>query len=174
MRTKTQTILAVMHVVTWITFIGLMIKAGAILTSYVVSVFNPAATKNLYINLNLSNLHAFDFLHYTATVSFMVAVLIMEAYIAFLVIKIFLKIKMSNPFTMEVSDIIERISYFLFATWVITVFQNAHTSWLHKKVESLQLSHVSNEFIFLAGVVFVISQVFKKGVELQSENELIV
>jgi hypothetical protein len=33
---------------------------------------------------------------------------------------------------------------------------------------------VSGETLFLAGVVFVIAQIFKKGVEIQSENELTI
>jgi hypothetical protein len=30
------------------------------------------------------------------------------------------------------------------------------------------------EFLFLGAIVFVIAQVFKKGVEIQSENELTI
>lgn len=33
---------------------------------------------------------------------------------------------------------------------------------------------MSAEFVFMAGVVFVMSQIFKKGVEIQTENELTV
>jgi len=33
---------------------------------------------------------------------------------------------------------------------------------------------ISGEIHLLAGVIFVISQIFKKGVEIQSENELTV
>ena len=75
-----------MNVLAWVTFIGLMIKAGAILISYGVSTVNPQAAKNLYMGQDLYNLLEFSFWHYTSTVSFMAAILLLEAYIAFLVI----------------------------------------------------------------------------------------
>jgi hypothetical protein len=31
-----------------------------------------------------------------------------------------------------------------------------------------------NEFIFMAGVVFIMSQAFKRGVEIQSDNDLTI
>ena len=48
MKTKTDKILAAMNVVTWIVFIGLMIKAGGILVTYGVSIWKPEGAKSLY------------------------------------------------------------------------------------------------------------------------------
>jgi hypothetical protein len=174
MKTKTEQILAVMNVLAWITFIGLMVKAGAILVSYGISTFNLFPPKNLYKGLDLSQLKEFSFFHYTVSVSFMVAILILEAYVAFLVTSALSKIKMANPFTIEVSHILERISYFILGIWIVAMLSNVHTGWLSKRVDGLQLNTIPGEFIFLAGVVFVFSQIFKKGVEIQSENELTV
>lgn len=174
MKTKTENILAVMNVLAWITFIGLLIEAGAILVSYGISISNPAGNTNLYERLNLSSLRQFNFWHYTQTVSFIVAIAILEAYTAYLVIKVLSKIKLENPFTMEVSEILERISYIILGTWITAMLYNAHSDWLGKKVAGMHEYHVSGEFIFLAGVVFIISQIFKKGVEIQSEQELTV
>ncbi|HEY0058656.1 MAG TPA: DUF2975 domain-containing protein [Flavisolibacter sp.] len=174
MRTTTDKILAIMNVLTWVAFIGIMIKAGAILISYIVSVGNPEGAKDLYMGLDMYSLRQFDFWQYTQSVSFMVALLILQAYIAHMVIKVLSRIKMMNPFKIEVSKMLERISHFILGTWVVAILYNAHTKWLAKRIDGLQENLVSTEFIFLAGVVFVISQVFKKGVEIQSENELTV
>ena len=51
---------------------------------------------------------------------------------------------------------------------------NGQLKWLSKDVPGLQENSLSAELIFYAGLVFVIAQVFKKGVELQTENELTV
>jgi hypothetical protein len=51
---------------------------------------------------------------------------------------------------------------------------NGHAEWLSKRIAGLQENLISGEFILLAGVVFVFSQIFKKGVEIQSENELTI
>ena len=174
MKTRTEQILKVMNVLTWIAFIGLMIEAGSILVSYGVCLVNPEGIRNLYKGLDLYKLWQFDFWHYTLTVAFMVALAILKAYVAHLVIKILSIIKLSNPFTMEISDILERISYFVLGIWAIGMLHNAHTEWLLKRVTGISEDAVSGESILIAGIVFIMSQIFKKGVEIQSENDLTV
>ena len=174
MKIKTEQILAVMNVLAWLTFIGLAIQAGAILISYGVSTVNPEGAKNLYRGLNLYSIRQFNFWHYTITVAFMVALCILKAYVAWLVIKLLSKIKLASPFTVVVSAIMERISYFILVLWVTTMVYDAQLSWLSEKIAGLEGNLISGQFIFLAGVVFVMAQIFKKGVELQSENELTV
>ena len=171
---KTVAILTTMNVLAWITFFGLLVKAGAILFSFSVSIVNPEAAKNLYMDLNLSNIREYDFWHYTGIVSLLVAILLIEAYTAYLVTKVLSKIKMTNPFTVEVVTIMERISYFIFGTWVVVIIYDAQIGWLSKNVQGLEGHYISGEFILLAGVVFVFSQIFKKGVEIQSENDLTI
>jgi Ca2+/Na+ antiporter len=174
MKTRTEQILAVLNVLSWIVFIGLLIKAGAFLTSYIVSIGNPEGAKNLYMGLNLYSIRQFDFWYYTGVASLMIALEIIKAYIAYLVTRVLAKIKLANPFTVEVSNLLERISYVILLTWVVAMLCNAHLKWLSKSLEGLQQYVSSGDFLLLAGVVFVFSQIFKKGVELQSENELTV
>src|SRR5207253_8550441 len=45
---NTERLLAIMNVLAWIAFIGLMIKAGAILNSCLVSIWNAEGSTNLY------------------------------------------------------------------------------------------------------------------------------
>jgi Protein of unknown function (DUF2975) len=174
-KTKTEQILTVMPILAWVAFIGFMIEAGAILLSYVVSsVINPDAATNLYRGLNLFNLRQFSFWHYTLVVSFLVALSLMKSWASFLVIGALSKFNLKNPFTMEVAMRLERISMITFGTWVVTMLYNAHLGWLLKKTGELHGTWLSGEFIFMIGIVFILSQVFKRGVEIQSENELTV
>jgi hypothetical protein len=174
MRNKTETLLAVMNVLAWLTFVGLLIKAGAILISYAVSIGNPEASKNLYEGLNLSGIRQFSFWQYTGTVSLMIAIPVLESYVAFLMIKVLSKIKMVNPFKIEISRLLEKISYFILVTWFLAMIYDMHLKWLSKHVAGIEQNLISLEFIFLAAIVFVIAQIFKKGVEIQSENELTI
>jgi hypothetical protein len=75
---------------------------------------------------------------------------------------------------MEVANTLERISYVLFGTWIVGMLSSAYSAWLMKTTGETFVNYVSGEFIFVAGLVFIISQVFKRGVEIQSENELTV
>lgn len=174
MKSKTERILTVMIVLSWVVFIGLAIPAGAILVCYWVSVINPEASKNLYKGLNLSSLRQFSFWHYKLIVAFMVAMAVLKSYVAYLVIKVLSEIKMVNPFTREIARRLEKIGYFIFGIWIITMFYDLDIAWLAKRIVGVQENYISPEFMFLAGVVFVIAQIFNKGVEIQSENDLTV
>lgn len=174
MKTKTESILIFMNVLAWMAFIGLMVKAGGLTFSYIVSILNPEAAKNLYREVNLYDVRQFTLWNYTALVSFSVSIIIIQAYIAYLVINVLTKIRIEKPFTSEISSLLEKISYLIFSTWIIAVIQQGYIKWLSKSVHLILSQNISFDFIFLAGIVFVIAQVFKRGVELQSENELTV
>jgi hypothetical protein len=173
-KTRTQQILTIMHILAWVAFVGYMIEAGAILVSYTVSLIDHEAAKDLYKGMNLYNLRQFNFWSYTGSVSFMVALSLMKAYVSWLVIKILSKVNLVNLFTMEVAKKLEKISHLLLEIWIVSMLSNAHTGWLLKTTGELHGEWVNGEFIFMAGLVFVIAQVFKRGVEIQSENELTV
>jgi hypothetical protein len=174
MKTRTEQILTVMNVLCWIVYIGLMIQAGTIMISYAISAVKPDAAKNLYMGAYLLPLMKYSFKDYTLTIAFMVALLVIKAYIAQLVINVLSKIKMASPFTIEISKLLEKVSYLIIVLWGVVVLSNAYTAWLQNKTEGPQGNLLSGEFIFMAGVVFVMAQIFKKGVEIQSENELTV
>ena len=174
LKTRTGQILTVMPILAWVAFVGYLLEAGAILVSYGVSIVNPEAASNLYRGLDLYNLRQFNFWHYTQSVSFMVALSLMKSWVSYLVIGTLSKFNLKNPFTMDVATRLEKISIIAFGTWVVTMLSNAHTSWLLKLTGELHGNWLSGEFIFMVSIVFIVSQVFKRGVEIQSENELTV
>ncbi len=173
-KTKTETILIIMNVLTWIIFIGLIIEAGAVLVSYGVSVAYPKAAMNMYKGLDYYSLSQYDFWHYTGIISLKAAIFIVQAYTAFLVIKVLSAIKITNPFTMDVAQRLEKIAYTLILAWGAIMLYNGQLKWLSKEVAGLQENSLSADLIIYAGLVFVIAQIFKKGVEIQIENELTV
>lgn len=173
-KTRTFQILTVMHILAWVAFVGFMIEGGAVLVSYCVSIVNPDAARNLYKGLDLYSLRQFNGWHYTGSVSFIIALSLMKAYVSFLVIKTLSKVKLMNPFTIDVAKKMEKISYVLFEIWIVSMAKNAHTGWLLKATGGLQGEWVNGDFILMAALVFVLSQIFKRGVEIQSENELTV
>ena len=173
-KTRTFQILTIMHILAWVAFVGFMIEAGAVFVSYAVSIVKPETAMNLYKGLDLYSLRQFNGWHYTGAVSFIVALSLMKAYVSFLVIKTLSKMNLLNPFTMEVAKKMEKISYVLLEIWIVSMLKNAHTGWLLKTTGGLQGGWVNGDFIFMAALVFVLSQIFKRGVEIQSENELTV
>jgi hypothetical protein len=84
------------------------------------------------------------------------------------------KFKLADPFTAEVAGRLEKISIVAFGTWVVTMIYNAHNWLLVKRTGEVMGEWLSGEFIFLVGIVYIFAQVFKRGVEIQSENEMTV
>lgn len=172
---KTSQVLKSMKVVSWIIFIGICIKAGAILISFIVSLFvNQEATKDLYLGLDLSSILSFSQSHYIGFVVFMLLLLAIQAFIFFLVIKLFYKFDEQIPFSQSVADLISKISYISLSAGFIALIGTGINKWLSNQGVTVNFDWSAEEFLFMAGVVFIIGLFYQRGVEIQSENELTI
>ncbi|MBL0745508.1 DUF2975 domain-containing protein [Chryseolinea lacunae] len=176
MKTKSRTehILTALYVLAWIAFVGFLVEAGALLLSYVISCINPDGAKNLYKGFNLNSDRNMSLWYNTMSVSFLIALAVMKAYVWYYVIRILSKINMVNPFTTDVAQMLERISHLLLSAWIVAMLSGAQAHWLSKTTGDDYHGVPSGDFLFMAALVFVISQVFKRGVEIQSENDLTI
>ncbi len=173
MRTETSTtvVLRIMNVLFWIVFIGLCINTGGLLTSLIVGLVNPGFSKNLYMDLNLSQLLNYDKVHYINVASLIIALSAMKAVIAYFVVKISMTFNIAKPFSKEIYKLIEKISYWAFFAGVLAILA---TNYCNKQDVAVPINWGAGEILFFAGIIFIIAQVFKKGIELQTENELTV
>jgi hypothetical protein len=175
MQTQQKNILTFMKVLFWVIFIGLCIKTGAIIISVFVSLFvNDIAARDLYEGLDLSAVKAFSLMRYIETVTLLITVYALKAYMAYLVVKIFQRFNLASPFDETASKHLSLISFTALATAVISFIANAQARWLVKRGVAIDLHWGYEELLFFAGVMYIIAHVFKKGTELQSENELTV
>jgi len=175
MKSKTTELLSLMKILSWIIFIGLCIKTGAILISFGVSLFvNEGAAENLYLGLNLSGLHDFSMVHYVLIVPLLVSLTALKAYLFFLVTRIFSNINLEQPFSLPVSHLISRISYIALGSGLIAMAAFGYSEWLAGKGLEIPIHWNASEFLFMAGIIFVIALLFQRGIEIQSENELTI
>jgi hypothetical protein len=173
-KTRTEQILIVMHILAWMALVGFVIEAGAMSYTYFVSIFYEDGARDLYNGLNYLELRQYNFWQYTLSISFRVAIRVMQAYTSWLVIKCLMTVKLDNPFKPEVAQQIEKISYLMLSTWVVAMVHNLHAYWMTNLVRDFVPTWISGEFIFAAGLLFIVAQIFKRGVEIQSESELTV
>lgn len=68
----------------------------------------------------------------------------------------------------------EKISYILFGICVLSSIHNIHLNYLSGKISIPLKDWDTGEFLFMAGLVFIFSQIFKRGVAIQKENDLTV
>lgn len=173
-----QPALMLITVVIWSIFIGLCIQAGALLFTFIYSLFKPIVSQNLFEGLNLSALRDQNFWYYVCVISMVLFIAGQKAYLFFLMIRIFLKINLVHPFSWEVSKLITSISYLAFQIGVAILLSSGWFKWLEKRGYDLDkvTGMVSGgfEFLLLAALLIAIGIVYKRGVEIQSENELTV
>ena len=173
---KTNVIMKVMNIIFWIIFIGLCIKTGAILVSFFMSIFvNPEAAQNLYLGLNLSDLQTSDINNYVGVMSFIIMLTGMKAYIAYLAVKLFMKFDLNHPFNENVAALISKISHFALSIGVVALIADQYSERLIKR--GTEMTHIdwgAQEFLFFAGIIYILALVFKRGIEIQNENELTI
>ena len=126
MKSSTKQILTTMNIISWVLFIGVCIKTGAILFSFFVSLFiNAVAAENLHLGrLNLADLYHFSLGHYVSLVVAIILLWVLKAFIFYLIIRIFLKIKFVHPFSTEVCSLRSKTSYVAVGIGTLTIVAN--------------------------------------------------
>jgi hypothetical protein len=175
MTTRTSIIFKALNIIFWVIFVGLCIKTGALLISFIVSLFvNSDGAKNLYLGLNLYDLFTFNSVHYTFIASAIILLTALKAYIAFLVVKIFLNFKLTSPFNTNVSLLLSKISYVALGAGILAIGATIYSNWLLKQGVAIAQDWGVGEILFFASVIYIVSEVFKKGTAIQTENDLTV
>jgi hypothetical protein len=170
---KTKKLLKIMHVLAWLVFLGLLIRVGTIITTYFISIGNEQAAGNLFDKVDLSKYYNYSFIQYSLIVGYKVFVFTIEAYIAFLITKLLSKLNLEAPFNTKVQILMQKISYSIFYLWIIAMVHNTHVQFIGIRYK-FPMELFSSDFIFLAGIIFIFAQIVKRGIELQSENDLTI
>lgn len=173
-KSQTEQVLIFMKIVAWIAFFGFVVSAGVQLFSYFSSLWNPESAKHIHEDLNLFQLRQENFSLYSVLMATQFIMAILKAVVWWMVVKLINKLKISNPFTGIVAYKLAQISYTLFAVWIFAVTAGGFIAWLGDKAGNLNDSWNHGQYLFMACLVFIIYQIFRRGIELQSENDLTV
>jgi hypothetical protein len=168
----------VLHIVAWMIFVGLCIEAGALIVNFVYSLFKPEIIAYLYEKLDLSDMYARSKWAYFGMYSFIMVISVLKAIMFYIVIRLLMKLDLSKPFSSFVSEQITLISYFTFSIGILSyIARQTAKNLLHRGYEIDQLDRFwvdSQAFILIAAVIYVIATIFKKGIELQNDQDLTV
>ncbi|TYA54823.1 DUF2975 domain-containing protein [Formosa maritima] len=167
-----------LKIITWIIFIGLCIEAGGLIVNFIFSLFKPEFVPNLYQKLDLNDIHERNTWVFFSMYSFVLFIAILKALLFYVVIVLITKIDLSKPFNSFVSKQISKISYYTFSIGLISYIarQTAKNLEHHDYVvDNLTPFWADSQaYIIMAAVIYIIAIIFKKGIELQSENDLTV
>ncbi len=178
MSKKNNFVFIVLKIVAWIIFIGLCVEAGGLIVNFVFSLFKPEIVENLYQKLDLSEMYNQSKWTYFSMYTFILVISILKAYLFYIVIILISKLDLSKPFNSFVSKQITKMSYFTLSIGLLSfIARQTAKNLQHRGYEIDQLNQFwvdSQAFILMAAIVYVIATIFKKGIELQNENELTI
>ena len=162
-------------VIAWMIFVALCIEAGALLVNFIYSLFNPTVLKNLYQKLDLSEIYNRSTSAFYSMYTFILAIAFLKAGLFYDVIKLVSKLDLDRPFSSFVAKKITSISYTTFAIGLLSIIARQTTNNLsHKGFDINRLNEFwvdSQAYILMAGVIYAIATIFKRGIELQHVND---
>lgn len=177
--TKTNDfIFKALMIVAWIIFVALCIEAGALIVNFIFSIFNPSIVGDLYQKLDLSRLYQQSQMVFYGMFGFVLFIALLKAYLFYVVISLLHKFDLTKPFSSFVSKQIFQISYITFSIGIFSYIARQTTKDLSIQGYALQdLNQFwvdSQTHIVMAAIIYIIAVIFKKGIELQNENDLTV
>jgi hypothetical protein len=182
MKTRTNLVLKILYILSWIIFAGVCIEAGGfIVNAFFTLLLNPVGAKHFWQQVDLSALYYFDHGYFFVETLLMSIVAVMRACIFYLIIKMLhtKNLSMSQPFSKEVGRLTFQISYLSLLIGLFCLSGAKYAEWFVRqgvKMPDIQYLRLggADVWLFMGVILFVIAQIFKRGIEIQTENELTV
>ena len=182
-KTRTEKILKIINVFAWIIFLATLFESGIILIGFIITLFNPEAVVFKDIGIfgvgtspgtyfyEIRESYLWNYILYVISI---ILWTLIKSYLAYLIIKLLSKINLIHPFSMEIANRIVKISYTLIFIWGLSFVVNFFDKWSALAIGLEPQFEVRGEFLFIAGLVYLIGNIFKRGVEIQNENKLTI
>ncbi|TKK65244.1 DUF2975 domain-containing protein [Ilyomonas limi] len=167
-----------LKIISWVIFVGLCIEAGGLIVNFIFSIYKPEIVKNLYQKLDLSEMYEQSKPAFFGMYSFILFISVLKAVLFYIVIRLVSKIDLSKPFNSFVSRQISQISYYTLSVGLLSYIARQlaknleHHGFVTDNIDQFWTD--SQAFILMAAVIYVIAAIFKKGIELQNENDLTI
>ena len=167
-----------LYIVAWLIFVGLSIEAGGLIVNFFFSLYKPEFVQNLYEKLDLSEIYNSSRLAFFGIYSFILTISILKAFLFYIVIRLMQKMDLSKPFSTFVATQIKLISYYTLSIGLLSSIASQLARYLmHHDFVTDNLNRFWTDgqaFILMGAVIYIIATIFKKGVDIQDENDLTV
>ncbi len=178
LKISSKMMLKILYVISFTLFIGLCIETGSFISN---AIFTLAVNQENAAYFGLSNLYAFDPGYYIVILLLMTIVGCMEAIMFYLIVKILRdeKLIFVQPFNSDMGRFIFNISYLAVGIGVFSFWGVNYIEWLVKQgvkmpdVQTLRLGG-ADVWLFMGVTLLVIAHIFKRGIEIQTENDLTI
>ncbi|MBA4853149.1 DUF2975 domain-containing protein [Emticicia sp. BO119] len=167
-----------LYIVAWIIFIGLSIEAGGLIVNFFFSLYKPEFIPNLYQKLDLTAMYRDSRLAFFGIYGFVLTISILKAHLFYIVIRLMHTMDLSKPFNTFVARQISQVSYYTLSIGLLShIARELTKNLMHHGFVTDSLNQFwgdSQAFILMGAVIYIIATIFKKGVDIQNENDLTV
>lgn len=177
-----QQMLKILYILSWIIFIGLCIEAGGFIFNTIYTLFiDPVKTPQFWREIDLSALYAFNTTHFITQGALISIVAVLQAIIFYLIVKIIhdKKLDLAQPFNNATQRFVSNAAYLSIGIGLFSNWGASFAKWCTKQgvkmpdIDAMRLDG-ADVWLFMGIILLVIAQIFKRGIEIQTENELTV
>lgn len=184
MSKRTEFLFNGLNVLAWIIFVGLCVESGGLLVNAFISLFiNPIASSRFWGGLNLYELYQFNQSHFVTIVSLLIIVSILKSILFYLIVNLFhkKKLNLSSPFNDMLGKYIFNLSYLAFGIGLFSYWGKKFSNWLidtssgtlNSSIQSLKFEG-ADVWLFMGVILLIFAMIFKKGIQIQSDNDLTI
>ncbi len=167
-----------LYAVAWLIFVGLCIEAGGFIVNFIFSLHKPELVSRLYQKLDLTEMYRQSKLAFYGVNGFILCIAMLKTVLFYIVIRMMHKMDLKKPFNFFSARQISLISYYTLSIGILSyVAKRVTMSLMHYGFVPGELSTYWEDdkaFIVMGAVVYIIATIFKKGVEIQIENDLTI
>lgn len=175
---KTKSVISFLNVICYIIFIGLCIQTGTLVFNLIFEHFKPELYAKLYLQLGLKETYDSNIYVYNTLMISAILISGLKAFLFYTVILLIKKLNIDQPFSENVQKLISKISIQILVIGILGILAHALTESFIAKGFSIGIIEKywsdGESFLLFAAVAFVIAHIFKKGIEIQQENDLTV
>jgi len=172
MTKRDNLVLTGVKVITWLIFISLSIQAGVLLFNY------PSLLFSYNLKAAVTGPQKHKGWIFPSMFSLAVFITCLKAYLFYLVIRLMQTLDVSSPFHLPVARQISKISTATFSIGLISyiAFLSARNLGHHGLIMSNLSSFWgdSQAYILMSAIIYIIALIFKRGIEMQTENDLTI
>jgi hypothetical protein len=179
MKKTTNTLLWVIDMMSTVIFCALCLQTGFLLINLVYLLVDPQGGKDLLFEMDsLTQLYTLNKFHFSILIFLALTISVMKALAFYFTMKIFSTLNLVKPFSTEIASLISKISYLILtlgSLGTVALRYSESLEFIGVNLNELQPFWDDNAaYLLMGSIVFVIAQVFKKGLELQSESDLTI
>ncbi|MFN4315667.1 MAG: DUF2975 domain-containing protein [Chitinophagaceae bacterium] len=180
-RITSSQVLKALQIISWIIFIGLCIEAGGILFNSILTLASNPVVAGHFWGIDLSGVFNFSRTHFISITTVMFIIATLKAILFYLIVKLFVKkqLDMSKPFSKELRQFMVHMAWLALGIALFSHSGGRFRTWLmEQRVQMPDLSSLrfagADIWLFMAVILMVFAQILKRGIEIQTENELTV